>query len=85
MNLNMAEWLSSKKTKDMLTTQLILAVVAISIVALAKGDPEKAKALVAAIENILLMIAGLGGVTIAGQAHVDAKKAKEAGAKEIQE
>ncbi len=72
MNLN--EWLGSKKTKNMLVTQVVLMVVGLAVVFMSDGDPEKAKSMLSALQALLAMIAGLGGVTIAGQAAVDVKK-----------
>jgi len=73
--MNIGEWLKSKKTKDMLTTQLLIgAVLCVALIA-SKGDPEKAKSLVEAVEAGLLLMAGVGGTTIAAQAHVDGKLA----------
>ena len=71
--MNLGEWLQSKKTKDMLTTQILIAGVILGIVAIAKGDPDKVKALLDAVQNALLMLAGVGGTKIAAQAHVDGK------------
>ena len=72
--MNIAEWIKSKKTKDMLTTQVIIAVVVIAVVAIAKGDAERVQGLMDAIDKGLYMIGGLGGVKIVGQAAVDVKK-----------
>lgn len=68
------EWWNSKKTKNMLVTQLIiLAAVGMAFI-VAKGDPEQAKALLKVSMPYILAVAGVGTSTILGQAHVDAKK-----------
>lgn len=73
--MNLGEWLQSKKTKDMLTTQILIAGVIVAVVIVSKGDPEKAQGLLDAVQSGLILLAGVGGTKIAAQAHVDAKLA----------
>ena len=75
--MNLQEWLQSKKTKDMLVTQASLAALGLGVLYLAEGDPEKAKALLSSIKEVLVLIAGVGGVKIATQGAVDIKKASQ--------
>ncbi len=73
--MNMGEWLGSKKTKDMLATQAMIAGVAVGILWMSGGDPEKAKGLGDAAMPFVGMIAGMGGVKVLGQTHIDGKLA----------
>jgi len=73
--MNIAEWIKSKKTKHMLATQSLIAGVIVAVLIVSKGDPEKARELLAAVQNALIMLAGVGATTIGSQAHVDGKLA----------
>ena len=73
--MNLKGWISSKKTKDMLATQAAIALVTVVILWMSEGDPEKVKSLMSGIREALALIAGVGGIKIAGQAAVDSKLA----------
>ena len=73
--MNMKEWIGSKKTKDMIATQAAIAIVTVVILWMSEGDPEKVKSLMSGIREALALIAGIGGIKIAGQAAVDSKLA----------
>ena len=72
---NLKEWLGSKKTKDMLSSQVAIVVVCVVILLIAKGNPEQVKALVEALKEPLRAIAVLGGVGLIGRAGTDMVKA----------
>ena len=73
--LNLKEWLGSKKTKDMLSSQVAIVIVCVVILYIAKGDPEQVKALVESLKEPLRAIAVLGGVGLLSRAGVDTMKA----------
>ncbi len=56
--MNLSEWIGSKKTKDM-----VFGVIALILCDKLGVSPD-----------VQLMVSGLVGVKIAGQAHIDAKK-----------
>lgn len=74
--LGLLEFVQSRKAKSMLLTQAALVAVSIAVMIYAQGDPEKIKAIMDALGEVLLLIAGTGAVHIGGQAMVDAKAAQ---------
>lgn len=72
---NLKEWLGSKKTKDMLSSQAAIAAVTLGVVVVTKGDPQKIEAVLTAIDKPLMILGGLGGLGLLGRAGVDTMKA----------
>ena len=73
--MNLTEWLGSKKVKGMLATQGALVLLALGVTYMADGDPEKIKAILAALQDVVLGITGVGMVAVGAQGVVDAKAA----------
>ena len=73
--MNLKEWLNSKKVKGMLATQAALVLLALGVTYMADGDPEKIKAILTALQDIVYGITGVGMVAVGAQGIVDAKAA----------